>query len=101
MYRLRKTTKSLVACNRSSQAMPHPGIFSLWSKTQKNTPRRAVGDMLNLIRMVSPPRIQHSPPASPVTRMSKLAILSSHIMHLNSDNHTSSFYHDMGMAHYS
>jgi hypothetical protein len=44
-FRLRKTTKSLAVPNRSWPGPPR--TFSLWSRTQENTPRRAAGVSLN------------------------------------------------------
>ena len=43
--RRRKTTKSLAVPNLSLPGPPR--TFSLWSRTQKNTPRRAAGGSLN------------------------------------------------------
>jgi hypothetical protein len=45
-----------------------PGTFSLWSRTQRSTPRRAAGGSLNLIRKASPPTRRRSTPAMPATR---------------------------------
>src|SRR6266849_5921983 len=39
--RRRKTTKSLAVPNLSLPGPPRIGTFSLWSRTQKSTPRRA------------------------------------------------------------
>src|SRR5215208_4348179 len=48
--RRRKTTKSLAVPNLSFPGRNHPGIFSLWSRTQRSTRQRADGGTLSLIR---------------------------------------------------
>ena len=64
-----------------------PGLtFSLWSRTQKSTPRRAAGGSLNSIRTANLPTRRCSKPASPATSLSKLATLSSPVTHLNTEN---------------
>jgi hypothetical protein len=64
---------------------PRIGTFSLWSRTQKSTPRRAAGGSLNLIRTANPPTKPCSTPALPATRLSKRATSSSPVMHLNTE----------------
>lgn len=72
--RRKKTTKSLAVSSLSLPGLPR--TFSSWSRTQKNTPRRAAGDSLNL-RTASLTGRQTSKPASLVTSPSRLATLSS------------------------
>jgi len=70
---------------RSQSFVPGPlriGIFSLWSRTQKSTPRRAAGDSLNLIRTANPPTRRSTKPAFLATSLSKLGTLSSPVTHL-------------------
>ena len=59
--------------------------FSLWSRTQENTLRRAAGGSLNLTT-ANPPTRRCLKPASPATRSSKIATLSSTVTHLNTEN---------------
>src|ERR1700754_2300214 len=88
MTRRRKTTKPLAVPNLSWPDPPRTG-FSLWSRTQKNTPRPAAGDSLNLT-MANLSTRPCSTPAFPATRRSKLVIWSSPVTHLNTESHTSS-----------
>ena len=46
----------------------HPPTFSLWSRIQKNTPRRAAGDTHTSIKTVNRAPRRHSKPAPPATR---------------------------------
>src|SRR5271154_7217020 len=52
--RPRKTTKSLAVPSPSLPVLPQ--MFSLWSRIQKNTGRRAVGGSLNLKTAILPTR---------------------------------------------
>ena len=81
----RKTTKSLAAPNRSWPGLPRTG-FSLWSRTQENTHRRAAGGLLNLTA-ANPPARRCTALGFPAMSPSKLATLSSPITHLE-DRHT-------------
>src|SRR5262245_4742392 len=79
----RKTTKPLAVPNLSWLAPPRTGS-SLWSRTQKNTPRLAAGDSLILTRTTASPLTRRcSKPAFPATRLSKIATWSSPVTHLN------------------
>ena len=67
---------------------PRIGTFSLWSRTRKNTPRRAAGASLNLIRTANPPTRLCSTLALPATRPSKSATSSSPVTRPNESTHS-------------
>src|ERR1035441_4539418 len=90
MSHRRKTTKSLAVANLSFPGPNRIGIFSLWSRTQENTPRRAAGVSLNLIRAANLTTRRCTKPASPATSLSKLATLSSPITHLDTNRNVQS-----------
>ena len=58
--------------------------FSLWSRTQRNMPRRVVGDSRNS-KTANLTRRRRSKPASLATSLSKLATLSLQSTHLNTE----------------
>ena len=62
------------------------GTSSLWSRTQKSTPRRVAGGSLNLIRTANPPSRLCSKPAFPATKQSKIVTSSSPITRLNTES---------------
>src|ERR1700738_2658950 len=62
-----------------------PRIFSSWSRTQKNTLRRAAGGSRTL-RTVNLLTRRCTKPASPAMSPPKLATLSSPVTHLNADS---------------
>ena len=76
----RLASKPLAVPNLSWPGHPRTG-FNSWSRTQENTPRPAAGGLLNLTT-ANPPARRCTTPAFPATRSSKLATLSSTIMHL-------------------
>src|SRR5215510_7274416 len=82
--RRRKTTKSLAVPNLSWPVPPRTGC-SLWSRTQKNTPRPAAGGSL-ILTTASPPTRWCTTPASLATRLSKIATWSSPVTHLDSES---------------
>src|SRR5271163_4166090 len=59
-------------------------MFSSWSRTQRSTPRPAAGDSLTL-RMESRVTRRCTRPASPATRLRKIATMSSPDTHLDSE----------------
>jgi hypothetical protein len=69
--------------NPSWQAPRQLGIFSLWSRTRKGTPRRAAGGSFNLIRMATLAPRQISKNAFPATRLSKIATSPLLVTHLD------------------
>ncbi len=77
----RRTTKPLARPNLSWPGPPRMG-FSLWSRTQKNTPRLAAGDTV-ISTTASLPTRRCSRPALAATRPSKSATSSSPVTHLN------------------
>jgi hypothetical protein len=60
--------------------------FSLWSRTQENTPRPAAGGSLNLTA-ANPPARRCTTPAFPATRSSRLATSSSTVTHRDTESH--------------
>ena len=83
--RRRKTTKSLAGPNLSWPAPQRTGC-SLWSRTQKNTPRPAAGDS-RILTTANLPTRQCSKPAFPATRLSKIATWSSPVTPLKTERH--------------
>jgi len=55
-----KTTKSLAVPNLSFPGPPRIGTFSLWSRTQKSTPRQEAGGSLSSIRTATLRRTRRS-----------------------------------------
>jgi hypothetical protein len=87
--RRRKTTKSLAVPNLSLPGPPR--TFSLWSRTQRNTPPRAAGgSVISTSATANLPKGRCSKRASPATRLSKLATLSSPVTRLNAESHRTS-----------
>jgi hypothetical protein len=83
--RWRKAKKPLAVANLSWPGHPRTE-FSLWSRTRENTPRPTAGGSLNSTT-VNPPTRRCTTPAFPATRSSKLATLSSTVMHLDAESH--------------
>ena len=78
MFHRKKTTKSLAVANLFVPG-PRTGLVSsaYGQGTQENTPRRAAGVSLNLIKTANLPTKRCTKPASPATSLAKLATLSS------------------------
>ena len=70
---------------QSFVAGPPTNGFSLWSRTQENTPRPAAGGSLNSTT-ANPPTRRCTKPAFPATSLSKIATLSSPVTHLDTEN---------------
>jgi hypothetical protein len=85
-FHRKTTTKSwwvpFPALNLSSSGPPQ--MFSLWSRTQKGTPRRGAGGLVTL-RTENPATKHCTKPASPATNLSKLATSFSLTTHLGPD----------------
>jgi Cytochrome P460 len=77
----RKTTKPLAGHNRSWPVSPRTA-FNSWSRTQKNTRRRAAGGTV-ISTTANLPTRRCSTRAFPATRLSKLMTLSSHVIHID------------------